>query len=115
MQFSAKSLYVPYSPYKLRPLVNVVRGKGVPYALGWLETYKSRRSRPIKKVIESAVANAKSLENIDKQELMIKEISVDQGPQFVYYKPGAQGRAMFQRRRLCHIRVILEPKTKKSE
>ncbi len=115
MQFSAKSLYVHYSPYKLRPLIDVVRGKGVAYALGWLETYKSRRSRPIKKVIESAVANARSLENIDKQELVIKEISVDQGPQQVYFKPGAQGRAMFQRRKMCHIRVILEPKKKKNE
>jgi large subunit ribosomal protein L22 len=110
MQFSAKALYIPYSPYKLRPLANVVRGKSVVYALGWLKTYKSRRTEPLKKALESAVANAKNLKNIDPHELSIKEICVDQGPIHRYFKPGAMGRAMIQRKRLCHISVTLETK-----
>ncbi len=110
MQFVAKARYVKYSPYKLRPIVDVIRGKGVGYALNWLATYQTRRTEPIKKVLESAVANAKNVSNVDIRDLAIKEIRVDQGPIFRYYKPGAMGRAMVQRKRQSHISVILEGK-----
>ena len=43
-------------------------------------------------------------------DLLYKEIRVDQGPILSYFKPGAMGRAMVQRKRLCHISVILETK-----
>jgi large subunit ribosomal protein L22 len=108
MQFVAKARYIWYSPYKLRLVADVVRGKGVGYALGWLTTYKTKRSLPIKKAIESAVANAKSLKNVAPDALIVKEIRVDHGPTHRYYKPGAMGRAMIQRKRLSHISVILE-------
>ena len=112
MQFIAKARYVGFSPYKLRPIVDVVRGKSVAYALNWLTTYKVKRIEPIKKVIESAVANAKNLQNIESSILTIKEIKIDQGPIHRYFKPGAMGRAMVQRKRLSHINVILEAKDK---
>lgn len=108
MKFVAKSRYVSYSPYKLRPLADVVRGKSAAYALGWLTTYRSQRSEPLRKVLESVVANAKHLNNLDAHDLSVKEIRVDQGPIHKYFKPGAMGRAMVQRRRLCHISVVLE-------
>ena len=108
MQFSAKALYIPYSPYKLRVLANVVRGKDAAYALGWLRTYKSRRSLPLIKVIASAVANAKNLKNVDPRDLAITKICVDQGPMHRYFKPGSMGRAMNQRKRMCHISVTVE-------
>ncbi len=108
MKFVAKSRYVSYSPYKLRPIADVVRGKSAAYALGWLSTYRTRRSLPLIKVLESAVANAKHLSNIDPHDLSVKEICVDQGPIHRYFKPGAMGRAMIQRKRSCHISVILE-------
>ena len=114
MQFVAKARYVWYSPYKLRPLADVVRGKSAFYALGWLETYKTKRSVPLKKALESAVANAKNLKNIDSKNLSIKEIRIDQGPIHRYFKPGAMGRAMIQRKRLCHISVILESKVQEA-
>lgn len=108
MQFIAKAKYVWYSPYKLRPIVDVVRGKDVLYALNWLSTYRNQRIVPVKKVIESAAANAKNNGNIDVELLKIKEIKVDQGPIHRYFKPAAMGRAAPQRKRLCHISVILE-------
>ena len=114
MQFVAKARYVWYSPYKLRPLADVVRGKKASYALGWLETYKTKRSLPLKKALESALANAKSLKNIDPSDLSVKEIRIDQGPIHRYFKPGAMGRAMIQRKRLCHISVILESKVQEA-
>jgi large subunit ribosomal protein L22 len=115
MQFTAKTRYTSYSPYKLRPLVDVVRGKPVDYALHWLATAALKRAVPIKKMIESAAANAKQLQNLEKANLVIKEIRVDNGPSIRYFKPGAMGRANVQKRRFSHLSVILEPKGKKKE
>jgi|SRR6516165_4589561 len=108
MQFRAKAKFVRYSPYKLRPLADVIRGKDAQYALHWLETYKTRRSVPLKKMLMSAVANAKNLNDLSPNELIIKDLRVDEGPIIRYYKPGAMGRANIQRKRLCHLSVILE-------
>jgi large subunit ribosomal protein L22 len=108
MRFMAKARFIRYSPYKLRPLADVIRGKNVRYALDWLTTVPVQRVMPLKKVIESAVANAKNGKNIEATELLIKDIRVDQGPIFRYFKPGAMGRANPQRKRLSHISVVLE-------
>jgi len=108
MQFGARSRYLRYSPYKLRPLADVLRGKNVQYALNWLSTCPLKKVRPIRKLIESAVANAKNLQNLEADVLKIKIICVDQGPSYRYFKPGAMGRANPQRKRLSHISVILE-------
>ncbi len=113
MQFTAKARRIGFSPFKLRPLANVVRGKSVEYALRWLSTYAIQRCTPIQKVIESAAANAKNIGNVDRLDLFVKEIRVDQGPSIRYFKPGAMGRANMQKRRFSHISVILESKEKK--
>lgn len=107
-QFRATAKYVWISPYKLRLIADVVRGKNVPYALNWLTTYRTQRAVPIKKIIESAVANAKNKSNVDVDTLKLKSIKVDQGPIHKYFKPGAMGRANVQRKRLSHVSIILE-------
>ncbi len=113
MQVSATSKYVRISPYKLRPFVDVVRGDNVEHALSWLKTCAVRRVCPIAKVILSAFANAKHAEQqVAMNDLIIKDIRVDEGPIYKYFRPGAMGRASMQRRRLSHIKVILEQKSK---
>lgn len=111
MEFVAKAKGIPFSPYKLRPIADVVRGKDLAYALGWLTTHRTNRVVPLKKVIESAAANAKSTQGVEIAELCVKEIRVDEGRIFRYFKPGAMGRASMQRKRFCHISVILEQKS----
>jgi len=108
MQFVAKAKYIHHSPYKLRPLADVVRGKNVKFALDWLTTFPVRKSEPLKKVIASAAANAKNLHDLSSENLAIKEIRIDQGPIMRYFKAGAMGRANIQRKRFSHISVILE-------
>ena len=49
MQFIAKAKYIHYSPYKLRPLVDVIRGKNAQYALNWLATYPVQRVSQLKR------------------------------------------------------------------
>lgn len=110
MQFRALVKQIPFSPYKLRPYVEGVRGKDVSYALRLLTTQAVKRVVPIRKVIQSAAANALSREGIELTELRIKEIRVDQGRIFKYFKPGSMGRAAAQRKRFSHISVILEVK-----
>jgi large subunit ribosomal protein L22 len=94
-------------------LVDVVRGKRVSDALAWLTTYPVKRAEPIRKMIQSAAANAKSRENVAVDDLIVKEIRVDQGPTIRYFKPGAMGRSNIQRKRLSHMSVLVESKGSK--
>lgn len=113
MQFVSKARYIRFSPYKLRPYVDVIRGKNVGHALNWLETCAVQRIVPIKKMLKSAAANAKQLKGLEAQNLVIKDIRVDEGPVYKYFRPGAMGRANMQRRRFSHMRVIIENLDKK--
>jgi large subunit ribosomal protein L22 len=115
MDVRARSKYVRISPYKLRPVINVVKGYSVEKALAWLKTCALKRVRPIVKTILSAYSNGKNLHSdvTSMDALVIKEIKVDQGPVIRYYKPGAMGRASIQRKRLSHIEVVLGRKQEK--
>ncbi len=108
MEFTAKARYIRFSPYKLRILVDVIRGKSALYALNWLSTCALKRAEPIKKMVESAVANAKNLQDIQSSDLCIKDIRVDEGPTYRYFKPGAMGRSNKYKRRISHMSVVLE-------
>lgn len=108
MQFNARALNIRFSPFKLRPLVDVIRGKDVRYALSWLATSPLKRAVPLAKVVASAAANAKNRQNIEVDNLKIKEIRVDHGPAYRYFKPGAMGRANMYKRRFSHISVTVE-------
>lgn len=110
MQVSAKSKYVRVSPYKLRPIVDVIRGKSLAQSQAYLKTHLTKRVGPIIKVLESAYANVQNVSEskIVPEELVVKKIFVDQGPVLRYYKPAAMGRAAVQRKRLSQITVVLE-------
>ena len=113
MQFRAVGKFLRYSPYKLRPLADVIRGKRVAYALDWLSTCALMRAEPIKKVLASAAANAKHASGHETKELIIKDIRIDEGPRHRYFRPGAMGRSNPYMKRLSHVQVIVEPVTAK--
>jgi large subunit ribosomal protein L22 len=111
----ANCKYIRVSPYKLRPFIDVIRGKSLDNAVAWLKTCAVQRVRPVLKTLLSAYANAKVahpdfVTSMDK--LVIKEIFVDQGPIIRYFKPGAMGRACPQNRRLSHLQVFLDKNLK---
>src|SRR5687767_14868331 len=109
MNFKASAKYVKRSPYKLRPIVDVIRGKNAAYALGWLHIYGMAKSLPIKKLLDSAIANAQyQHEEITPKDLIIEEIRVDQGPSYKYFKPSAMGRSSVNKKRLSHLTVVLK-------
>jgi large subunit ribosomal protein L22 len=107
---NAFARYIPYSPYKLRPIVDLLRNKRLDYALRLIESHRNKRVMPVKKVVLSAFANAKNLFDgeCNSEIFSICDIRVDQGPMRKYYKPSAKGRAAPQKRRFCHISVVLE-------
>jgi large subunit ribosomal protein L22 len=108
MKFVAHARHIRFSPEKMRPLVDTVRGKNVSYALNWLTTCAVQRAEPIRKMLQSAVSNAKDLQGLDPETLFIKVINVDRAKKIRYFKPGAMGRSNPQTKRLCHMSVILE-------
>lgn len=109
MQFCAKARYIKFSPFKLRPVADVIRGKNAQFALNWLATHGSQRTEPVRKVLKSAVANAIQQGKCDPAELFIKDLRVDQGPMYRYFKPGAMGRSTILRKRFSHIQVVVQP------
>lgn len=113
MLAKAKSKYIRISPYKLRPVIDVVRGWQLDKALAWLKTCQMRRVEPLIKIVTSAFANIKNKQEgvIAMHEVLIKEIKVDQGPIVTYFKAGAMGRTALQRKRMSHIEVILGKKS----
>jgi large subunit ribosomal protein L22 len=112
MQAQAISKYVRLSPYKLRPYADVIRGNTVGKAYAWLQTCANKRTTPLLKTMMSAAANAKNKggEAVILEELRITEVRIDQGPIIRYFKPGAMGRGVIQRKRLCHVKVVVGTK-----
>ncbi|MBM18169.1 MAG: 50S ribosomal protein L22 [Epsilonproteobacteria bacterium] len=109
MDFTASAKFIKRSPYKLRPIVDVIRGKNAQYALDWLKVYGLKKSSSIKKLLESAIANAKNKqEDLQTKDLKVATICVDEGPVFKYFKPSAMGRSLVIRKRLSHMKIVLK-------
>ena len=101
------------SPYKMRLVVDQIRGKDVNEALGLLRFSKKHAAVQIAKVLNSAVANAEFKareedESIDVDTLYIKHIVVNEGPALRRFMPAAQGRATPIRKRTSHVEIVLE-------
>lgn len=100
------------SPYKMRLVIDQIRGKDVNEALGLLKFSKKHAAKQIEKVLNSAVANAEvkaraSDEAIDVDTLYIKHAIVNEGPKLKRFMPAAQGRATPIRKRTSHIEIIV--------
>lgn len=122
MEVKAKAKYIRMSPRKVRLVADVVRGLRIDRALNQLYFLHKRATVPVKKVVESAVANAEHNYELDKNNLYIKEIRVDEGRTLHRFMPRAYGRATPIRKRTSHINVTLgeivdsgEVKSKTSE
>ncbi len=95
---------------KARLVVDLVRGKSVNEAIKTLTFLNKKTAGMVKKLIESAVANAEYKKVMDIDNLYVKAIWVDQGPVLKRFRPRAQGRAFGVRKKTSHINVVLEEK-----
>ena len=96
------------SPQKARLVADLVRGNDVESALNTLRFMPKKAARILRKLIESAVANANQNEAIDVDTLYIKKIFVDGGPMLKRIRPRAMGRATRILKRSSHITVVLD-------
>jgi large subunit ribosomal protein L22 len=101
------------SPYKMRLVIDQIRGKDVNEALGLLRFSKKHAAKQIEKVLTSAVANAEyrsrsENESIDVDTLYIKHAIVNEGPALRRFMPAAQGRATPIRKRTSHVEIVLD-------
>ena len=92
---------------KARLVVDLVRGKDVDVAIKSLTFLNKKTAGMVKKLIESAVANADQTKTMDLDKLYVKSIWVDQGPVMKRWRPRAQGRAFGVRKKTSHINVVL--------
>ena len=104
---SAKLSYARVSVTKACFVLDAIRGKDVTTALGIL-TYSPRyASRVIKKIVESAVANAENNNGMNPEKLYIEECYANKGPTMKRIRPRAQGRAYRIEKRMSHITIVL--------
>lgn len=112
MEILAKGKYIKISPKKARPVADLVRGKNALEAKVILSSLPQSAAFEIKKVLESAIANAENNFSLEKEMLTIKKIMIDGGPVAKRYQPRAKGSASMIKRRTSHIEIILEGEVK---
>ena len=99
------------SPRKVRLVVDAVRGMAVAPALAQLTFMSRAAARPVKKLLESAIANAEHNFKLDREGLYIKSALVNQGPTLKRWRPRAMGSAAPILKRTSHVTLVLESKT----
>ena len=114
MQTQAVLKFVRLSPQKARLVADLVRGKKVDEALNILKFSNKKAAKVLKKVLDSAIANAENNAGADVDELKVKEIFIDEGPVMKRIMPRAKGSADRIKKRTSHvtIRVSDEQKAK---
>jgi large subunit ribosomal protein L22 len=107
MQVSAKLNNLKISPRKVRLVVDVIRGMKVGKALDQLRFINKKSTHPIDKLLKSALANAENNFELNKDNLFVKEIRVDEGMTMKRSMPRARGRATVIRKRVSHVMITL--------
>lgn len=108
MEAKAVGKYIRISPQKARLVADVIRGMGVDQAVTTLRFMPKKGATILRKVIESALANATQDDQIDVDNLYVKKIVIDGGPSLKRIRPRAMGRATGIIKRTSHITVVLD-------
>lgn len=120
MQVTAKARFIRIGPRKVRAVIDVIRGKDVVVAQQQLTAMRQEASTAVKKLVDSAVANATHNFSLQANNLYITTIKADEGPTLKRWTPRAFGRATTIRKRSSHITIVLderiptEPKTRQA-
>ena len=102
--------YVRVSPYKVRTVLALIRGKSYREAKAILDYSVNGSALAVKKVLMSAAANAENNLGMSKDNLFVAACYADQGPTLKRVMPRAQGRAFRILKRTSHITVVLDAK-----
>lgn len=107
---TAVAKYIRISPYKVREVLDLIRGKSYKVAVATLETVNKSSSEPVLKVLNSAAANAENNMNMNKDDLYVAECYADQGATLKRIMPRAKGSADRILKRTSSITIKLDAK-----
>lgn len=110
MDVVAKLRFFRMSPRKVRPVLDLIRGRAVEVAETQLQHLPKRSAAPLLKLLKSAEANAEHNFKLDRKNLMVKRAFADEGPKLKRYQPHAMGRATLILKRSSHVTVVLAPR-----
>jgi large subunit ribosomal protein L22 len=107
--YRAISRFLVGSPYKIRPVADLIRRRPYPEAVSILENMPHKGAELIGKTVKSAASNALA-DNKKRDEgmLYVKEVYIDEGPRLKRLWHRGRGRADMQLKRLCHITVVVD-------
>jgi large subunit ribosomal protein L22 len=107
--FRAETKFILASPYKIRPVADLVRRKSYPDAMAMLEHMPHRGAKFIRKTVKSAAGNAlEKNKKLDEGMLYIKDVQVNEGPRLKRVWCRGRGRADMLLKRMCHITVVID-------
>jgi len=107
--YRAISKFLIGSPYKIRPVADLVRRRTYPEAISILENMPHKGAKLIRKTVKSAASNALSdNKKLDEDMLYVREIYIDEGPRLKRIWFRGRGRADMQLTRMCHITVVVD-------
>jgi large subunit ribosomal protein L22 len=104
----AQVRYVRTSPYKVREVLNLIRGEHVLAADEILAFTERGPAITVRKALKSAVANAENNEGLSADDLVVSACYADEGPTLKRWRPRARGRATRIRKRTCHITIEVQ-------
>ena len=108
MEAIARKRFIRQSPYKIRYVLNMVKGLKVDAAINKLSLTNKKASSYIIEVLNSAVSNMMNAEtDVNSESIFIKTAYVDEGPVMKRFRPAAMGRATGIRKRTSHLTIII--------
>ena len=110
MEARAIARYVRIAPRKARQVVELVKGKDAQEALAILGHTRKRGAELVSKVLKSAVANAEHNLELDKDDLYVADVRIDEGPTMKRWRPRMRGMPAPILKRTSHITVVVREK-----
>jgi large subunit ribosomal protein L22 len=108
MEVRAYVSNLPVSPQKIRLVCDQIRGKGADQAVAILQFMPQKSAEFVKKLIESAIANAENNHQLNRLDLYVKTVFADEGLRLKRVKAGARGRYKPRTKRYSHLTVVLD-------
>jgi len=108
MEVSAVQRFVRRTPRKARLVADSVKGMKVTDALNYLEFSPKHAAKDVAKAIKSAAANAEHNFNLNRDDLVLKQLLIDEGPTFRRRRPVSRSMAHEYFHRTCHITAVVE-------
>lgn len=113
MEIKAYAKSIKISPRKIRLVADMIRHLSIDNALSALSATSKRAGKPLFKVLKSALANAQNNFGLDKKNMLLSSISVNEGPALKRFHPSSRGRTHPYKKRSSNISIVLKSKTVK--